>query len=90
MGGENEPCHVVCYGGIAGTFGGQSVSLAKSTVELIKTTLWGNGATESFSHYEVYVMAGGMATCLIYQVTALNGGLKRFDALVMIPVYQSF
>jgi len=88
--GENELFHVICYGGIAGTFGGQSVLLAKSTVELIKTALWGNGTTDVFSHHEVYIMVGGMVTCLFCQITTLNGGLKRFDALVMIPVYQSF
>lgn len=88
--GVNELYHVICYGGIAGSFGGQSVLLAKSVVELIKTALWGSGTMNAFKHYETYVMIGGLATCLICQITTLNGGLERFDALVMVPVYQSF
>lgn len=81
--------HIVCYGGIAGTFGGQSVLLAKSTVELVKSALWGDGS-EAFSRIETYIIITGMAVCLLSQISVLNGGLKRFDALVMVPVYQSF
>lgn len=81
--------HIICYGGIAGTFGGQSVLLAKSTVEMLKSALWGQGSTD-FEHVETYLIIGGMVICLVSQITVLNGGLKRFDALVMIPVYQSF
>lgn len=88
--GEHGLAHIICYGGIAGTFGGQSVLLAKSTVELAKSAIWGTGANDAFEHYETYLIVGGMIVCLIFQITTLNGGLKRFDALVMIPVYQSF
>lgn len=89
--GEKGMCHIVCYGGIAGTLGGQSVLLAKSTVELVKTAIWGEGLdSDAFHHFQTYVIIIGMATCLLFQITTLNGGLKRFDALVIIPVYQSF
>ncbi|RHY24677.1 hypothetical protein DYB32_008740 [Aphanomyces invadans] len=81
--------HIVCYGGIAGTFGGQSVLLAKSTVELLKSAIWGDGA-DAFVHITTYVIIAGLVTCLLCQISFLNGGLKRFDALVVIPVYQSF
>ncbi|RQM19041.1 hypothetical protein B5M09_013440 [Aphanomyces astaci] len=81
--------HIVCYGGIAGTFGGQSVLLAKSTVELLKSAIWGDGA-DAFAHVTTYVIIAGLVTCLLCQISFLNGGLKRFDALVVIPVYQSF
>ncbi|KAF0683504.1 Aste57867_24456 [Aphanomyces stellatus] len=81
--------HIVCYGGIAGTFGGQSVLLAKSTVELLKSAIWGDGAY-AFKHVTTYVIIAGLVTCLLCQISFLNGGLKRFDALVVIPVYQSF
>ncbi|OQR94550.1 hypothetical protein ACHHYP_01131 [Achlya hypogyna] len=81
--------HIVCYGGIAGTFGGQSVLLAKSTVELLKSAIWGDGAY-AFSHPTTYAIISGLVICLLCQISFLNGGLKRFDALVVIPVYQSF
>ncbi|OQR92948.1 hypothetical protein THRCLA_08585, partial [Thraustotheca clavata] len=75
--------------GIAGTFGGQSVLLAKSTVELLKSAIWGDGAY-AFSHPTTYAIISGLVACLLCQISFLNGGLKRFDALVVIPVYQSF
>lgn len=82
--------HIICYGGIAGTFGGQSVLLAKSTVELLKSAIWGDAGVYMFTQFTSYVIAAGMGACLFFQVHFLNGGLARFDALVVIPVYQSF
>ncbi|RLN89563.1 hypothetical protein BBJ28_00021836, partial [Nothophytophthora sp. Chile5] len=82
--------HIICYGGIAGTFGGQSVLLAKSTVELLKSAIWGEAGAYMFTQFTSYVIICGLATCLGCQVHFLNGGLARFDALVVIPVYQSF
>lgn len=82
--------HIMCYGGIAGTFGGQSVLLAKSTVELLKSAIWGQAGADMFTHVTSYIIIAGMGICLGCQVHFLNGGLARFDALVMIPVYQSF
>ncbi|KAL3668147.1 hypothetical protein V7S43_007010 [Phytophthora oleae] len=82
--------HIICYGGIAGTFGGQSVLLAKSTVELLKSAIWGDAGLYMFTQFTSYVIVAGLCACLFFQVHFLNGGLARFDALVVIPVYQSF
>ncbi|KAE8895903.1 hypothetical protein PF005_g179 [Phytophthora fragariae] len=82
--------HIICYGGIAGTFGGQSVLLAKSTVELLKSAIWGDAGLYMFTQLTSYVIIAGLGACLGFQVHFLNGGLARFDALVVIPVYQSF
>jgi hypothetical protein len=43
---------------MAGTFGGLSVTLAKSTVELIKAAFAGR---DSFAHVETYIIVGAMA-----------------------------
>uniref|UniRef100_K3WK63 FZ domain-containing protein n=1 Tax=Globisporangium ultimum (strain ATCC 200006 / CBS 805.95 / DAOM BR144) TaxID=431595 RepID=K3WK63_GLOUD len=82
--------HIICYGGIAGTFGGQSVLLAKSTVELLKSAIWGQAGAYMFTQLASYLIICGMGMCLGCQVHFLNGGLARFDALVVVPVYQSF
>lgn len=89
---ENGMFHLVCYGGIAGVFGGQSVLLAKSTAELVKTAVWGVDALHDdvFTKKETYLIIVGMLACLLCQIVTLNGGLARFDALLVIPVYQSF
>jgi hypothetical protein len=80
--------HIICYGGIAGTFGGMSVLLAKSTVEIAKNAITYGGTP--FKHIESYVLVGGMLASLMMQIIFLNEGLRRFDALLMVPVYQSF
>lgn len=87
---ENGIYHIVCYGGIAGTFGGQSVLLAKSTVELLKSAIWGADGAAVFTNVAPYLILCGLIICLVFQVFFLNGGLARFDALVVVPVYQSF
>ena len=80
---------ILCYGGMAGAFGGQSVLLAKSTVELLKNLITGT-ETGAFENFQPYVIIGSMAVCLFAQITTLNAGLERFNALIMVPVYQSF
>ena len=80
--------HIACYGGIAGTFGGQSVLLAKSTVELIKTSLFNGG--DAYTRLPFYLILGGMAVTLLLQISFLNEGLRRFDALLIFPTYQAF
>ncbi|KAF4324239.1 hypothetical protein BBO99_00000909 [Phytophthora kernoviae] len=87
---EDGLFHIICYGGIAGTFGGQSVLLAKSTVELLKSAIWGDSGFYMFTQFTSYVIVAGMGACLGFQIHFLNGGLARFDALVVVPVYQSF
>ncbi|GLD93139.1 hypothetical protein PINS_up001731 [Pythium insidiosum] len=82
--------HIICYGGVAGTFGGQSVLLAKSTVELLKSAIWGSGGSAVLTRPAPYFIVFGLFLCLACQVHYLNGGLARFDALIVIPVYQSF
>lgn len=80
--------HIVCYGGLGGTFGGQSVLLAKCTVELVKSALFADG--DAFQHVATYVLASSMAVTLLLQLHYLNAGLRRFDALLMVPTYQAF
>ena len=70
----------------AGAIGGQSVMLAKFVIELVKTT--GLGMEVAFKQWETYVMIIFLLTCLIYQTRFLNAGLARYDALVVIPMYQ--
>ena len=31
-----------------------------------------------------------LQACLLSQITVLNNGLAKFDALLMVPVYQAF
>ena len=90
IGEDWEMRRIICFGGLAGSFGGCSVLLAKSTAELVKNALFENGA-DAFRHSMVpYIIIALMLCCLLTQITILNKGLSRFNALLMVPVYQSF
>ncbi|GMH93869.1 hypothetical protein TL16_g12743 [Triparma laevis f. inornata] len=80
---------IICYGGLAGCFGGMSVLLAKSTAELVKNVLSGT-ENNAFTHFQPYLIVISMVTCLFAQINILNSGLSKFNALLMVPVYQSF
>lgn len=77
---------LIAYGGLAGSFGGQTVLFAKSTVELLKSAVF--HGDDGLRHVEAYLIIAGLAACLVGQVHFLNGGLKRHDSLQMVPVYQ--
>ncbi|GBG32871.1 Magnesium transporter NIPA2 [Hondaea fermentalgiana] len=84
---QAKTCEMVGYAGFAGIVGGQSVLFAKSTMELIKDATHGD---DVFLHIETYIVIVLMAVCLLTQITFLNGGLKRYDSLFVVPVYQSY
>lgn len=78
---------MVGYAGFAGIAGGQSVLFAKSTIELIKDASHGNRVFYDPVTYLIILM---MIGSLLIQISFLNGGLKGYDALKVIPVYQSY
>mmetsp|Transcript_6470 Transcript_6470/g.7404 ORF Transcript_6470/g.7404 Transcript_6470/m.7404 type:complete len:250 (-) Transcript_6470:243-992(-) len=78
---------MIGYSGFAGTIGGQSLLFAKSAVELLKDAFHGSDA---FWHVQTYAIIGMMTVCLLLQITYLNDGLKNFDSLFVIPVYESY
>ena len=86
---HDDMSRIICYGGLAGCFGGLSVLLAKSTAELVKNVMTGS-ESGAFSHFQPYLIVISMAFCLVSQITILNAGLSKFTALLMVPVYQSF
>lgn len=79
--------HMIGYAGLAGSMGGQSLLFAKSNVELIKSWMVGNNP---WSFWQTYVLFGSLAICLAVQIHFLNSGLRLYDALSMVPVYQAY
>lgn len=75
----------LCYPILGGLWGGHTILSAKIIVELMKTTF--NGQNQLF-YPEFWFAVCVLVTCLITQTKYLNGGLQRFDALFIVPVYQ--
>jgi len=84
---EVQQWHPITYGALSGIFGAQSVLFAKSTVELVSTSITtANQFNDPF--------AFGVVVCMLLSIAGqthfLAEGLKHFDALIIVPVFQCF
>lgn len=75
------------YPALAGSIGGNTAVYAKASIELVKTTIKGNN---QFKFGGTYFMIALMIVCVVAQLKFLNGGLKRYESLYVVPVYQVF
>ena len=76
-----------CYAGAAGIIGAQAILFAKQTMELLKA--WGLGEP-IWAHYEVYLIVVGIPVGLVGNLSYLNAALGMFDALQVVPIYQTY
>jgi uncharacterized membrane protein len=82
-----EQWHPITYGALSGIFGAQSVLFAKSTVELISTSV---SKTNQFDSPFAFCVVICMLLSIAGQTHFLAEGLKHFDALIIVPVFQCF
>ena len=80
--------HRFSHAMLSGILGAQSVLLGKSTAELIKTAIAGRG--NLFTHFGTYAILVCMFSCIFLQVHYLNEALKRVEATIVVPVFQTF
>mmetsp|Transcript_25787 Transcript_25787/g.73040 ORF Transcript_25787/g.73040 Transcript_25787/m.73040 type:complete len:519 (+) Transcript_25787:194-1750(+) len=79
--------HPVCPAALSGLIGAQSVLFAKCSAELIKSTI--NGENQ-FAKWQTYVIILCMVFTIFNQLHWLAVGLRSFDAVLIIPVFQCF
>jgi hypothetical protein len=82
-----QKMHPLTYAALAGVFGAQSVMFAKSTIELLQVTWHG---VNQFHYVLTYAILAAMLVSIVVQTHVLSLGLKRFDALYIIPVFTCF
>lgn len=80
--------HRFILASLSGIIGAQSVLLAKVTAQLIANTVSGNSIL--FIYWQSYVIMIGLFTAIVTQIRILNSALQQFDALYIVPVFQSF
>ena len=81
------------YSFLSGLLGGQSIIFAKTVIELVKISFFGDSVGVSymcFASIDFYVYLVAMTTVLIAQTNTLNLGLKYFEALQIVPVFITF
>lgn len=79
--------HPICPAALSGVIGAQSVLFAKCSAELIKKTIAGES---QFGNWQTYVIILCMFFTIFNQLHWLAAGLRYFDAVLIIPVFQCF
>jgi uncharacterized membrane protein len=81
--------HRFSYSCVAGLIGAQSVLFAKTAVELLTGTI-ANHERIFLADWRTYPVLAALATTLTGQVYYMQCGLARWDALYVVPIFQSF
>jgi len=76
--------------GLAGCFGGFCIILAKTTSELVKNVIITGVIKDWTSSPLPCMFIIGILVCVTTQMHYLNAALSKFDALLVVPIYQSF
>eukprot|EP00750_Incisomonas_marina_P000060 INCI10040.1.p1 GENE.INCI10040.1~~INCI10040.1.p1 ORF type:complete len:579 (-),score=97.47 INCI10040.1:83-1819(-) len=83
-----EKLHVLSYPCASGLVGAQSISFAKTFVELF-TDSFKPGATIFLAQWQTYPLLFAIATTTILQIYWLNVALSKWEASVVVPTFQS-
>ena len=77
------------YTALAGSLGGETLIFAKSSSELVKNAIMKGEFDELRNIIPIMAIIMTIVTALT-QLHVLNTGLAKFEALVVVPVYQTF
>jgi len=87
--GNRKGYSMLHYTALAGSLGGETLIFAKSSSELVKNAIMKGEFDELRNIIPIMAIIMTIVTALT-QLHVLNTGLAKFEALVVIPVYQSF
>ena len=73
---------------LAGLFSGLTGFLAKFVVVVVESMFRSHSA-DDLKRYEFWLMLIFLPVSIVFQLRELNGGLRRFDATEVVPMYQS-
>ena len=72
---------------MAGIFSGSTGFFAKAVVACVES-MASNGSAADMGRWQFWLFLVGLPTSIVLQLRGLNGGLRRFDALAVVPIYQ--
>ena len=73
---------------LAGLFSGLTGFLAKAVVVSVESMVRTHSA-DDLRRWQLWLMALGLPLSIVFQLRELNGGLRRFDAMELVPMYQA-
>lgn len=79
--------HPICPPALSGLFGAQSILFAKCTAEMLKVSVAGNN---QFDRWQTYFILFCMLFTIFNQLHWLAQGLRLFDAVIIVPLFQCF
>jgi hypothetical protein len=74
---------------MAGIFSGLTGTLAKATVVSIEAMISARSPRD-LGRFELWLIGLSLPLSIVLQLRSLNGGLRRFPALSLVPLYQAF
>eukprot|EP00301_Raphidiophrys_heterophryoidea_P026380 c9095_g1_i1.p1 GENE.c9095_g1_i1~~c9095_g1_i1.p1 ORF type:complete len:562 (+),score=114.30 c9095_g1_i1:1-1686(+) len=81
--------HAVSITALSGIIGAQSLLFAKAFMLILKQTFIGKERSP-FLSWETYIIILVTIACVLSQTHALNTSLARFDAVLVLPIFQVF
>lgn len=88
--GKKKGFGILHYCGLAGCFGGECLIFTKTSSELVKNAVV-SGNTDDFTSSPLpYIFIVLTIGTVLAQVSFLTKGLAKFDALIVVPIFQSF
>jgi len=73
---------------MAGLFSGCTGFLAKSVVVSIEAMVAAKSPAD-LKRFEIWLIGLSLPISIVFQLRALNGGLRRFPAMEVVPIYQA-
>ena len=74
---------------MAGVFSGLTGTLAKATVVSVEAMILAKSPRD-LGRFEIWLIGLSLPLSIVLQLRSLNGGLRRFPALSLVPLYQAF
>lgn len=87
--GKRYGFRMLHYTAIAGSLGGETMIFAKTSSEIVKNAILEHQYDDMKNPF-IYLAIIMTITLAVTQLHVLNTGLAKFEALMVIPVYQSF
>ena len=88
--GKRRGFGMLHYTALAGSMGGQTIIFAKSSSELVKNAIETRAFDDIMKSPISWLFIVMTIMLAVIQLHVLNMGLAKFEALVVIPVYQTF
>ncbi len=88
--GKKKGFGILHYCGLAGCFGGECLIFTKTSSELVKNAVVSGNIDDFTSSPLPYIFFVLTIGTVLAQVSFLTKGLSKFDALIVVPIFQSF